>query len=119
MHLWNPQADGKLSIRVEGKLAKNFVEEIAYGAYHVAVLTLKTEIYPWGKGENGQLGHGDTDDRNSPFLVEFLEDKQVKSVACGACFTAVICLHRSVSTVDQSKCSSFQLLFNSKRKCHN
>ncbi|KAL4290506.1 hypothetical protein GQ457_14G018870 [Hibiscus cannabinus] len=75
MHLWNPQADGKLSIRVEGKLAKNSVEEIAYGAYRVALLTSKTETYPWGKGENGQLGHGDTDDKNSPFLVESLGDK--------------------------------------------
>ncbi|KAL4290298.1 hypothetical protein GQ457_14G018840 [Hibiscus cannabinus] len=75
MHLWNPQADGKLSIRVEGKLAKNSVEEIAYGAYRVAVLTSKTETYPWGKGENGHLGHGDTDDKNSPFLVESLGDK--------------------------------------------
>ncbi|KAK9912809.1 hypothetical protein M0R45_036649 [Rubus argutus] len=39
-----PQADGKLPSRVEGKLMKNFVEEIACGAYHVAVLTSRTEV---------------------------------------------------------------------------
>ncbi|KAL9660723.1 hypothetical protein QQ045_025540 [Rhodiola kirilowii] len=56
--LGNPQADGKLPTSAEGKLAKSFVEEIACGAYHVAVLTSRTEVYTWGKGANGQLGHG-------------------------------------------------------------
>ncbi|GLT38494.1 hypothetical protein SLA2020_127400 [Shorea laevis] len=117
--LGNPQADGKLPTHVEGKLLKNFVEEIACGAYHVAVLTSRTEVYTWGKGGNGRLGHGDIDDRNSPTLVEALKDKQVKSIVCGANFTAAICLHKSVSSVDQSKCSGCNLPFNFKRKRHN
>nr|TKS01802.1 zinc finger family protein [Populus alba] len=117
--LGNPLADGKLPTRVEGKLSKSFVEEIACGAYHVAVLTSKTEVYTWGKGANGRLGHGDTDDRNSPSLVEALKDKQVKSIACGTSFTAAICLHKWVSGVDQSMCSGCRLPFNFKRKRHN
>lgn len=117
--LGNPQADGKLPCRVEGKLAKSFVEEIACGAYHVAVLTSRTEVYTWGKGANGRLGHGDTDDRNFPTLLEALKDKQVKSVACGTNFTAAICLHKGVSGVDQSMCSGCRLPFNFKRKRHN
>ncbi|KAL7199371.1 hypothetical protein ACSBR2_021622 [Camellia fascicularis] len=116
--LGNPQADGKLPARVEGKL-KSFVEEIACGAYHVAVLTSRTEVYTWGKGANGRLGHGDTDDRNCPSLVEALKDKQVKSIACGTNFTAAICLHKWVSGVDQSMCSGCRLPFNFKRKRHN
>ncbi|KDP36001.1 hypothetical protein JCGZ_08396 [Jatropha curcas] len=117
--LGNPHADGKLPTLVEGKLSKSFVEEIACGAYHVAVLTSKTEVYTWGKGANGRLGHGDTEDRNFPSLVEALKDKQVKSIACGTNFTAVICLHKWVSGVDQSMCSGCRLLFNFKRKRHN
>ncbi|XP_010276611.1 PREDICTED: uncharacterized protein LOC104611308 [Nelumbo nucifera] len=117
--LGNPQADGKLPTRVEGKLLKNFVEEIACGAYHVAVLTSRTEVYTWGKGANGRLGHGDTDDKNSPTLVEALKDKQVKSIACGTNFTAAICLHKWVSGIDQSMCSGCRLPFNFKRKRHN
>lgn len=117
--LGNPQADGKLPTRVEGKLSKSFVEEIACGAYHVAVLTYKTEVYTWGKGANGRLGHGDIDDRSSPTLVEALKDKQVKSIACGTNFTAAICLHKWVSGVDQSMCSGCRLPFNFKRKRHN
>ncbi|XP_062014897.1 PH, RCC1 and FYVE domains-containing protein 1 [Rosa rugosa] len=117
--LGNPQADGKLPSRVEGKLFKSFVEEISCGAYHVAVLTSRTEVYTWGKGANGRLGHGNIDDRNSPTLVEALKDKQVKSIACGANFTAAICLHKWVSGVDQSMCSGCRLPFNFKRKRHN
>lgn len=117
--LGNPLADGKLPTRVEGKLSKSFVEEIACGAYHVAVLTSRTEVYTWGKGANGRLGHGDIDDRNSPTLVEALKDKQVKSIACGTNFTAAICLHKWVSGIDQSMCSGCRLPFNFKRKRHN
>ncbi|KAG6679170.1 hypothetical protein I3842_14G116700 [Carya illinoinensis] len=117
--LGNPQADGKLPARVEGKLSKSFVEEIACGAYHVAVLTSRAEVYTWGKGANGRLGHGDIDDRNSPTLVEALRDKQVKGITCGTHFTAAICLHKWVSGVDQSMCSGCRLPFNFKRKRHN
>uniref|UniRef100_A0A0A9DAV5 Uncharacterized protein n=1 Tax=Arundo donax TaxID=35708 RepID=A0A0A9DAV5_ARUDO len=117
--LGNPQADGMLPIRVEGKLHKNFVEEISCGAYHVAVLTSRTEVYTWGKGANGRLGHGDTDDRNTPTLVEALKDKQVRSVVCGINFTAAICIHKWVSGVDQSMCSGCRQPFNLRRKRHN
>ncbi|CAK7336529.1 unnamed protein product [Dovyalis caffra] len=117
--LGNPQADGKLPTRVDGKLMKNFVEELACGAYHVAVLTSRTEVYTWGKGANGRLGHGDTDDRNSPSIVEALKDKQVKGIVCGTSFTAAICLHKWVSGIDQSMCSGCRLPFNFKRKRHN
>ncbi|KAJ6811289.1 uncharacterized protein M6B38_155615 [Iris pallida] len=117
--LGNPQADGKLPVRVEGKLLRNFVEEISCGAYHVAVLTSRTEVYTWGKGANGRLGHGDTSDRNFPSLVESLKDKQVRSIICGTNFTAAICIHKWVSGIDQSMCSGCRLPFNFKRKRHN
>ncbi|KAK9692300.1 hypothetical protein RND81_09G254700 [Saponaria officinalis] len=114
-----PQSDGKHPKRVEGKLFRCFVEEIACGASHIAVLTSRTEVYTWGKGANGRLGHGDTEDRNTPTLVEALKDKQVRSVACGTNFTVAICLHKWVSGVDQSMCSGCRLPFNFKRKRHN
>ncbi|VVB14272.1 unnamed protein product [Arabis nemorensis] len=117
--LGNSHADGKVPNRVEGKLQKSFVEEIACGAYHVAVLTSRTEVYTWGKGSNGRLGHGDVDDRNSPTLVESLKDKQVKSIACGTNFTAAVCIHRWASGMDQSMCSGCRQPFNFKRKRHN
>ncbi|XP_047974656.1 PH, RCC1 and FYVE domains-containing protein 1-like [Salvia hispanica] len=117
--LGNPQAVGKLPSRVEGKLAASFADEIACGAYHVVVLTSKNEVYTWGNGANGRLGHGDADDRNSPTLVEALKDKHVKSIACGTNFTAAICLHKGVSGAEHSMCSGCRQPFNFKRKRHN
>jgi len=36
-----------------------------------------TEVWSWGGGEHGQLGHGDTLDRPHPCLVSSLLDLQV------------------------------------------
>jgi len=117
--LGNPEADVKLPTSVEGNLCDSFVEEITCGSYHIAVLTSRTEIYTWGKGENGQLGHGDNDNRNKPTLVEALKGKQVKKIVCGPNFTAAICVHNWVSSDDLSICSGCRLPFGFRRKQHN
>ncbi|CAI0625535.1 unnamed protein product [Linum tenue] len=117
--LGSPQADGKLPCLVEDKLSGEFVEEIACGSYHVAVLTSKSEVYTWGKGANGRLGHGDVEDRKTPTLVEGLKDRNVKYIACGANYTAAICLHKWVSGAEQSQCSSCRQAFGFTRKRHN
>eukprot|EP01018_Ginkgo_biloba_P033534 Gb_19587 [translate_table: standard] len=117
--LGNPQSDGNLPCLVEEKLTEETVEEIACGAYHVAVLTAKAEVYTWGKGANGRLGHGDVGDQKTPTLVEALKDKQVKSIACGSNFTAAVCIHKWVSGADQSVCSGCRQSFGFTRKRHN
>ncbi|XP_071732483.1 PH, RCC1 and FYVE domains-containing protein 1-like [Rutidosis leptorrhynchoides] len=117
--LGNPQADGKTPCMVQDKLVGEFVEEIACGAYHVAVLTSRSEVYTWGKGANGRLGNGDTEDRNTPTLVESLKDRIVRSLSCGANFTASICVHKWVSGVDQSVCHSCRQAFGFTRKGRN
>ncbi|KAK8522913.1 hypothetical protein V6N13_115860 [Hibiscus sabdariffa] len=117
--LGSPTADGKVPTRVKGKLAYSFVEEIACGSHHAAIITSKKEIYTWGRGTDGQLGHGDTDDRNTPTLVEFLKHKQVRNVVCGSNFTAVISPHKWESSVDQSICSGCRNPFSFRRKRYN
>ena len=117
--LGNPHSDGKLPCSVEDKLVGESVEEIACGAYHVAVLTSKNEVYTWGKGANGRLGHGDVEDRKTPTLVEALKDRHVKYIACGSNYTAAICLHKWVSGAEQSQCSSCRQAFGFTRKRHN
>ncbi|XP_057771318.1 PH, RCC1 and FYVE domains-containing protein 1-like [Salvia miltiorrhiza] len=117
--LGNPCSDGKLPRFVDGKLCGEFVNEISCGRFHVAVLTSKNEVYTWGKGWNGSLGHGDTDDRNAPTLVEALKDKRVKSIACGPNYCVAVCLHRMVNGAEQSHCSACRLAFGFTRKRHN
>ncbi|ERN17078.1 uncharacterized protein LOC18445411 [Amborella trichopoda] len=112
-------AEGKSASVVEGKLNEEFVKMISCGSYHVAVLTSEGEVYTWGRGVNGQLGHGDVEDRNSATLVEALRDRKVKSVACGSNFTAVICSHKPISSIDQSVCTGCRMVFGFTRKRHN
>ncbi|KAM3194162.1 hypothetical protein ACQJBY_070677 [Aegilops geniculata] len=120
--LGKPTIDGKLPTVVKGSISSSCVEEIACGSHHVALLTSKARVYTWGKGANGRLGHGNNFDRNTPTPVEALKDKQVKSVACGTDFTAVICFHRFTSGLDQSLCSGCRLQFSfirKRRNCYN
>ncbi|KAJ0792980.1 putative chromatin regulator PHD family [Helianthus annuus] len=117
--LGNPQSDGKLPAMVQDELVGEFVEEIACGAYHAAVLTSRSEIFTWGMGANGRLGHGDFEDRKTPTLVESLKDRVVKSISCGASFTASICIHKWMSGADQSVCSGCKQAFGFTRKRHN
>lgn len=117
--LGNPQSDGKLPCLVEDKLSGEAVEDIACGAYHVAVLTTKNEVYTWGRGANGRLGHGDVEDRKTPTLVEALKDRHVKFIASGANYSSAICLHKWVSGAEQSQCSGCRQAFGFTRKKHN
>ncbi|XP_049385770.1 PH, RCC1 and FYVE domains-containing protein 1-like [Solanum stenotomum] len=117
--LGNPYSDGKLPCLVEDKLLGEIVEDIACGSYHVAVLTSKNEVYTWGKGANGRLGHGDVEDRKAPTLVEALKDRHVKYISCGSNYTAAICLHKWVSGAEQSQCSACRQAFGFTRKRHN
>ncbi|KAJ0971817.1 hypothetical protein J5N97_019776 [Dioscorea zingiberensis] len=117
--LGNPQSDGKIPCLVQDRLVGELVEEIACGAYHVAVLTSRSELYTWGKGANGRLGHGDVEDRKTPTLIEALKDRHVKSISCGSNFTACICIHKWVSGADQSLCSGCRQAFGFTRKRHN
>ncbi|KAL1365428.1 hypothetical protein HN51_013456 [Arachis hypogaea] len=116
--LGNPHARDR-AVMVEGQLKQEFVKVISAGSYHVAVLTSAGSVYTWGKGENGQLGLGDAEDRYTPSFVEALRDRQVETITCGSSFTAAICLHRPISISDQSACSGCRLPFGFTRKKHN
>ncbi|XP_069150390.1 PH, RCC1 and FYVE domains-containing protein 1-like [Solanum lycopersicum] len=113
------QAKDKSLVAVQEKLKDKFVTQISSGSNHVAVLTSKGNVYTWGKGSNGQLGLGDTKNRNFPALVEGLRDRQVEHVACGSNSTAAICLHKSISSSDQSVCRGCGTTFRITRKKHN
>ncbi|XP_010263146.1 PREDICTED: uncharacterized protein LOC104601488 isoform X2 [Nelumbo nucifera] len=117
--LGNPQSDGRIPCLVQDRLISEFVEEISCGSFHVAVLTSRSEVFTWGRGANGRLGHGDTEDRRAPTLVEALKDRHVRSISCGSNFTASICIHKWVSGADQSVCSGCRQAFGFTRKRHN
>jgi hypothetical protein len=48
------------------------------------LFTAGNVVCSWGRGEDGQLGHGSTDDRLLPTQLSALDSQQIVSVVCGA-----------------------------------
>ncbi|XP_028998624.1 alsin isoform X2 [Betta splendens] len=61
--------------------------------------TLQTEVWSWGYGEHGQLGHGDSQARSQPLCIKCLNNKEVVRVAAGA--------HHSLALTAQSQVFSW------------
>uniref|UniRef100_A0A4W6DLD4 Alsin Rho guanine nucleotide exchange factor ALS2 n=1 Tax=Lates calcarifer TaxID=8187 RepID=A0A4W6DLD4_LATCA len=61
--------------------------------------TLQTEVWSWGHGEHGQLGHGDNLARLQPLCIKSLNNKEVVRVAAGA--------HHSLAVTAQSQVFSW------------
>ncbi|KAK8472662.1 hypothetical protein PHAVU_002G274700 [Phaseolus vulgaris] len=57
---------------------------VSAGASHSVALLSGNVVCSWGQGEDGQLGHGDTDDRLLPTKLSALDDQDIISVTCGA-----------------------------------
>ena len=55
--------------RVIESLRGKDVVNISCGGAHSAAITATGELYTWGKGRYGRLGHGDGDDQIRPRLV--------------------------------------------------
>lgn len=49
----------------------------------------KGRLYAWGNNESGQLGVGDTKNREVPTVVEFFEGKRIVAVSGGETHTIV------------------------------
>ena len=64
--------------------------QIACGGGHTAGVTLSGDLYTWGHGGCGQLGHGNQNSINQPKQVTSLIGKKVVHVACGVEHTAVL-----------------------------
>lgn len=45
------------------------IRDIACGSSHSAAITSSGELYTWGMGEYGRLGHGDTVTQLKPKMV--------------------------------------------------
>ncbi|KAM4601786.1 alsin isoform 2-T2 [Polymixia lowei] len=61
--------------------------------------SLQTEVWSWGQGEHGQLGHGDNLPRLQPLCIKCLSNKEVVRVVAGA--------HHSLALTAQSQVFSW------------
>ncbi|KAI8052143.1 regulator of chromosome condensation 1/beta-lactamase-inhibitor protein II [Syncephalis plumigaleata] len=88
---WHNTNDDSATIKLK-KISMSdvvFVKVVA-GYGHWLALTKNGDLYSWGSNRFGQLGHGDTQDRCEPCLVESLHGIKVVEIACGTFHSAVI-----------------------------
>lgn len=90
---WGEGDDGKLGHfsrmncdkpRLIEALKTKRIRDIACGSSHSAALTSSGELYTWGLGEYGRLGHGDNTTQLKPKMVKVLLGHRVIQVACGS-----------------------------------
>ncbi|XP_044262446.1 E3 ubiquitin-protein ligase HERC2 isoform X2 [Tribolium madens] len=68
------------------------IVDIACGGAHSAAVTSTGQLYTWGKGRYGRLGHGDSEDQLKPKLIEELVGYKVIDVACGSGDAQTLCI---------------------------
>ena len=90
---WGEGDDGKLGHcsrlscdkpRIIEALKSKRVRDISCGSSHSAAITSSGELFTWGCGEYGRLGHGDNVTQWRPKQVKHLSEHRVIQVACGS-----------------------------------
>jgi alpha-tubulin suppressor-like RCC1 family protein len=71
-------------------LREEGVVSIAAGEFHAAAVTADGRVFSWGMGKEGQLGHGLSENRSHPLVIEALEGKAISKVSCGGGHTAFV-----------------------------
>nr|XP_015798394.2 probable E3 ubiquitin-protein ligase HERC1 isoform X1 [Nothobranchius furzeri] len=73
---------------IQGPLLGKVVVGVSAGYRHSAAVTNDGELYTWGEGDFGRLGHSDSQSRNVPTLVKDISG--VGQVACGSSHTIAV-----------------------------
>jgi alpha-tubulin suppressor-like RCC1 family protein len=73
----------KNSLKLTGSLNKKYLIKVACGTSHVILLTHAGMVFSLGKGENGQLGHGDTKDSGEPQMITSLLNFRIFEISVG------------------------------------
>ncbi|GMF36413.1 unnamed protein product [Phytophthora fragariaefolia] len=90
-------------LALEKALHRTTIATIACGAQHSLAITAAGELYTWGSGEDGRLGHGDMRDRAVPRKVMGLLRESVVGASCGGAHTAVLTAKGTVFTFGRGR----------------
>lgn len=71
-------------------LAQEIIVDAVAGQYHSVALTKDGRVFTWGWGVHGQLGHGNTNEKNTPTLVTALLGTIVRQISAGHAHTLVL-----------------------------
>ena len=112
LHAWGCGSWGKLgqsydgnvsAPRVVSTLTSSHVQSVACGGHHTACITVTGDVWTWGKGYRGQLGHKTVQEEYSPRLVSLLRRQGASKIVCGDDHTLVKCLNGRVFVFGANK----------------
>ena len=66
------------------------VTDVVCGKEHSLLLTEYGQVFSWGGGSRGQLGHGNLASEDKPKLIMALDGMRIKKVAAGGWHSACI-----------------------------
>lgn len=61
------------------KLKDDPTQKVQAGAFHTLSVNFSGEVFSWGRGDSGQLGLGDCEDRFSPQKIQFFDENLMTS----------------------------------------
>ena len=64
-------------------LKRKHVKMFACGSFHTVAVTETGDVFSWGIGERGQLGHGDLENKKTPWPLLELQGTEIAVVAAG------------------------------------
>lgn len=131
VYVWGSNSQGQLGLGKNSPLSackaqridslKGYpISALALGAEHSLALSAEGELFTWGAGQSGQLGHGDEElsvisrlfwNRSvfSPKLVKTLGEKKLVRIAAGLMHSACIDEHGILHTFGQGRFSQLGL----------
>ena len=94
VYSWGDASDGRLGLnqfddfvsspqQVPFPMNNERVTKISCGALHVLAVTSSFQLFSWGSGAGGRLGHGNNEDKNNPVLVTELSNLHCLDIAAG------------------------------------
>ncbi len=81
--------DRSFPTRVEALSGVSLIVDASYGNHSLALLE-SGELYSFGRGDWGQLGHGDNEHKYTPTRVEAFQGSNVLSLAAGGSHSLVV-----------------------------
>ena len=99
VYTWGRGDDGRLGHgenmwkyvpRIIQSLVGPVLVQVTCGSYHTAAVTAQGDLYTWGGGMYGKLGHGTEAGASTPQRVQAMVGLPVSQIACGSRHTAVV-----------------------------
>ena len=69
-----------------------FIKKVAVnsGGKHCLALSSDGDVFSWGEGDDGKLGHDNKNSCDRPRVIEALRGKDIEDISCGGAHSAAI-----------------------------